>query len=154
MQYLSRVLRRAFQKERRKERKDGSSSCLFSYNNCWLIPFISGERSFNSENFKSTFANFFCILLKANDVLCDRRMTKSQKTTCAMTPVLYGRGSFQFSLVFTITRTCAEECAFGLLVLVLGISAIIHQTACSHAATISEIHQLLFSFTVGKSSVG
>ena len=61
------------------------------------------------ENFKSTFANFFCILLKVSGVLCDRRMKESQKTTGAMAPVLYGRGSFQFSLACKIIRTSAEE---------------------------------------------
>ena len=30
-----------------------------------------------SENFLSAFAIFFCILLNVNDVLSDRRMTKS-----------------------------------------------------------------------------
>ena len=50
----------------------------------WLNLLISGEGVFRPENFKSTFAIFFCILLKVNDVLCDRRMMKA---TSAMTPL-------------------------------------------------------------------
>ena len=60
------------------------------------------------------YATFFCILLKVNEVLiCDRRMIKSQKTTGTITPVLYGRGSFQFSPVCKITRTSLEESEGG-----------------------------------------
>ena len=85
------------------------TSCLFTNNNYLLIPLIWEEGGFRSGNFKSTFPNFYCILLKVNDVLCDRRMIKSQKTTVAMTPVLRGRGSSQYSLVCKITRTSLEK---------------------------------------------
>ena len=61
-------------------------SCLHSDNNNW---FISG-RGFGSENFKSTFAIFVCKPLLIHNVLSDRRMVKSQKTTNAMTLVLCG----------------------------------------------------------------
>ena len=111
---LATLLRRASKDERRKRKgrrkpchityQGWATSCLFSDSNYWLIPLILEREDFRSENFKSTFAIFFCILFKVNDVLCDRRMIKSQKTTGAMTPLLDGRGSFHFSLVCKITR--------------------------------------------------
>ena len=52
------------------------------------MPLSREREGFRSENFKSTFAIFFSIHLKVNDVLFDRRMIKSQKTTGAMTAVL------------------------------------------------------------------
>ena len=57
-------------------------------------PIFWEKGAFRSGHFKVPFVFFFRILLKVNDVLCDR-MIKSQKTTDTMTPVLYGRGSFQ-----------------------------------------------------------
>ena len=44
----------------------------FSDNNYWLIPLISGQAGFRSENFKSTFAIFFFIFLNVSNVLYDR----------------------------------------------------------------------------------
>ena len=92
-------------KKEGKERKKGGyatsfvkvgsrqdTSCLFSDNNHWLIPLISGERECVScRKIKSRFAIFFCILLKVDDVLCDKRMIKTQKTTSEMTHVLYSK---------------------------------------------------------------
>ena len=46
-------------------------------------------------------------------LLYDRRMIISQKTTGDMTPVSYGRGFFQFSLVCKITKTSVEESEGG-----------------------------------------
>ena len=96
------LLLRVSKEERRKKRKGGCSatwlvkmgwsratSCPFSNNNYWLIPFSSGEGGFQVRKSKSTFVIFFShIPLKVNDVLFDRRIMKSQKTTGAMTPVL------------------------------------------------------------------
>ena len=65
---------------------------------------VSGQKILKT----CTFAIFFT-LFKFNYVPCDRRMIKSQETTGAVTPVLYGRGSYQFSLVCKTTRTSAGE---------------------------------------------
>ena len=82
------LLRRA-SKDKRRKRKKREKLCH------WFIPLNLGEGSFRLVNFKSTFAIFFCVLLKVNGLLCDRRMITSQKTTSAMTLLLCGRGSFQ-----------------------------------------------------------
>ena len=107
------LLRRASNEERRK-RTDRRRLChilvkvgpqvAFPYNNYWLISLVSGKRGFRSKKFKITC---YLLLHHPKGPLCafDRRMINSQKTTSAMTPVLYGRGSFQFSLVCKIKRT-------------------------------------------------
>ena len=84
------------ERRKRKERKKlchitcqtRATSCLFQIiiTGYSLIPLISRKGSFRLENLESTFVTYFCILLKVNDVLCNRRM-KSQKTTGAMTLV-------------------------------------------------------------------
>ena len=107
--------------QKRKKEKKGKKEALphnmsrydhklpFSYVDCWLIPYISGETGLQVRNFKNPFVIFFCILLKVNDALCDRRMMKSQKSAGAMTAALYGGGSFQLSLVCKIRRTSTAE---------------------------------------------
>ena len=44
-------------------------------------------------------------------------MMKSQKTAATMIPVIYGRGSFQFSFVCNITRTSAEESELSICII-------------------------------------
>ena len=52
-----------------------------------MITLILAEGSFRSENVKNTLVILFWILLKINDVLFDRRMMKSQRTTGVMTSI-------------------------------------------------------------------
>ena len=88
-------------------------------------------RERRSENFKVTFVIFFCTHLKVNVVLCNRTMIQSQETTSTITPMLYERGSFQFSLVCKIPdkNLCRGECATTVRIILI-FFIIKHKDTC------------------------
>ena len=62
-----------------------------------LVPLYFRGEEIQLRKLQKHIAIFFYIISKVTDVLCDRKMIKSQKTTGTMTSVLYDKDSFQFS---------------------------------------------------------